>query len=501
MSLHAQLSPEAEAALLKQQRNTTITSIIISILSCILLLLILLFWWLKPIAPFKEDFVTYKGDLPEPPSREKPTFNRPVQHKPSRPSAHLNKVIISNIRSNIAIPVIDIDTPTPSTDLGSGDDFGQGMDEGTGIGSPGFRPLPYTIRKRCSEANRIDLITQNGGNAQCETAVVNTLRWLQKTQNPDGSWTSDRKVSMTAFALLTFLGHCETPDSEEFGDAVTKAISYLVNVGMKNNGKLADDIKDKHWPYEHAIATYALAEATTFCISLDIPFPRLMETTKAAGDWILEHQHTSGAWDYAYDMSGKRGGDTSIALWHIQALKACKHTGLWENSTFRDCIKKSLSYLKGKQGPDGGVGYASPSPSGEAGFTMTGGAMLAYQMWGKSHDSVVRKGARYIKKNARLDYHTADADLYRHYYHVQAMMHRGGDDWRAYNTLFRDQLLANQNADGSYKNVGGGSKVKAVAPTYQGVSVTATHYRTCLATLMLETYYRFLPATGKNAIH
>ena len=498
MSLHAQLSPEAQEALAKQQRNTTISSSIISALTCTLIFIALLFWWLKPLENTKTDFETYIGDNQEIDKPEKPVMTRSFQSKPSPPAAANSKTIVPLTRSTIVIPVTDIETPDPTAELGVGDDFGQGGGEGMGIGD-NYTRLPIVLDKRCSKEDRLDRLTNNGGTVQCEDAVVNSLRWLKKTQNTDGSWTKDRRVSMTGFALLTFLGHCETPESEEFGDAVTNAIAFLVNVGMRQGGKLADDVKDKHWPYEHAIATYALAEATTFCNSLGIPFPKLKETTKAAGDWILEHQHNSGSWDYAYDMSGQRGGDTSIALWHIQALKACKHTKLWEKKAFSGCIKKSLSYLKEKQGADGGVGYASPSPSGEAGYTMTGGAMLAYQMWAKSHDSVVRKGSKYLRRNPKLDYNTENADLYRHYYHVQAMMNRGGEDWRAYNAIFRDQLLGNQNADGSYKNVGGGAKVKAVAPTYHGDSPMATHYRTFLATLILETYYRFLPATGQKS--
>lgn len=499
MSLHAQLSPEAQEAFAKQQRNSTVSSIIISILTCTLMFIGLLYWWLDPIEESNPQITTYQRENQEKETHEKPELRRSLQQKPSPPAAANSRSIAAQTKSSIVIPVTDIETPDPTADLGIGDDFGLGSDDGPGLGD-NYTPIPVVYNKRCSKADRLDRLAKNGGTPQCEEAVIKSLRWLKATQNSDGSWTDNRKVSMTGFALLTYLGHCETPNSEEFGDSVTRAISFLVNVGMKQGGKLADDIKDKHWPYEHAIATYALAEATTFCNSLGIPFPKLKETTKAAGDWILEHQHTSGSWDYSYDMSGNRGGDTSIALWHIQALKACKHTKLWENNAFKSCIKKSLAYLKQKQGADGGVGYASPSPSGENGYTMTGGAMLAFQMWEKSHDSTVRKGAKYIRKNAQLDYNTQHADLYRHYYHVQAMMNRGGEDWRSYNQLFRDQILGNQNADGSYKNVGGGAKVRAVAPSYQGTSAMATHYRTCLATLMLETYYRFLPATGQKTI-
>ena len=73
---------------------------------------------------------------------------------------------------------------------------------------------------------------------------------------------------MTGLALLAYFGHCETPDSLEFGDSCLKGIVYLVNVGMQNNGKLGTDQSAQPFCYEHGIGTYALAEATTFCKDL-----------------------------------------------------------------------------------------------------------------------------------------------------------------------------------------------------------------------------------------
>jgi hypothetical protein len=64
------------------------------------------------------------------------------------------------------------------------------------------------------------------------------------------------------------------------------------------------------------------------------------------------------------------------------------------------------------------------------------------------------------------------------------MINHGGKEWDDYNLLFRDKLLKAQNADGSWNQ--GGIK-------HGPVNV---HMATCLATLMLEVYYRFLPGTG-----
>jgi hypothetical protein len=43
---------------------------------------------------------------------------------------------------------------------------------------------------------------------------------------------------MTGLALLAYLGHCETPLSEKYGDTVLRGLTYLINIGMSNNGKL-----------------------------------------------------------------------------------------------------------------------------------------------------------------------------------------------------------------------------------------------------------------------
>ena len=499
MSLHAQLSPEAEARLAAQQRNATITSVIIALLVVLLIGVVLLLLLLPKVETFTPEIISYQAGTEESDQVTKREMNRSVERKPSAPSASMAKVIAANTSATTAVPVPDVDIPDPSTDFGNGSDFGDGWGSGDGVGSGGgFGNIPAVLRERCSKEDRLDRLAKNGGNEKCEEAVVKSLRWLKKTQSEDGSWVGQYKVAMTGFSLLAYLGHCETPNSEEFGDSVLRAIVYLINISIKNEGKIADDYKDKHWCYDHAIATYALAEAATFCTKLDINIPNLNKAVKLSGDWILNHQASSGSWEYSYDQSGERGGDNSIGLWQIQALKACKHTGLWENKEFTRPIRTALEYIKRTQADSGGIGYASAREHDSIGFTMTGAGMLAYQMWGKGHDSVVRKGAEYIKKNTEFDYNSPTADLYRHYYHAQAMINRGGNDWKFYNNIFRDQILNNQNEDGSWKDVGGGEKIKGVATNFRGNTGLAIHYRTCLATFMLEVYYRFLPATGSG---
>jgi prenyltransferase beta subunit len=369
---------------------------------------------------------------------------------------------------------------------------GIGMNDG-GTGKL-FIMIPETMRKRCSKQDRLARLKENGGTPECEEAVMKSLRWLKSIQNPDGSWGEDKpaeysgKSAMTGFVLLAYLGHCETPMSEEFGDSCLRGITYLVNLGMKNDGKMGTHFHD-HWCYEHAVATYALGEAATFCTQLKIAVPNLMEVTEKAGQFIIDNQHENGGWAYSYATKGGHP-DVSIAGWHLQALKACSHTNIRYRGMVA-CVGKGLNYLESCQAPNGGFGYAGMTPAHGDYFTMTGVGVLCNQMWGKGSAKDAKKGIEYISLNTKLDYATAHSDLYQHYYEAQVMMQAGGSEWKKYNDLFRDQILLNQNADGIWKQPGSGNN----AYLYGKNTINGKLYRNVACTLMLEVYYRFL-ATG-----
>jgi hypothetical protein len=487
MSLHAELSPEAQARLDAQKRNSTISSIIISALTVVLLGLILAFILIKPLFQETPTIVTYQGNSSKDEEMETRKMTNQIQRKPSAPSSSLAKVIAANTTSPTAVPIPEVDVPDPSTDFGSGDDFGDGWGSGGDGGGGGFGNIPATMRKRCSKEDRIQRLQESGGTEKCEEAVVKALDWLQKTQNKDGSWDGTNKSAMTGIAILAYLGHCETPLSEKYGDTVLRGLTFLINMGMANNGKLIEKGGEKNnsWVYEHGISTYALGEATTFCKQLGVNVPNLQEVTQRAGQYIIDNQHKSGGWDYKYSEDSGRGGDLSVVAWQVQALKACKHTGL-DFRNMRSCMNKALDYVRARSASNGAYCY-----TGNAGKkpyeTLTGAGMLCMQMWDKGSDSTVRSAAKYLRKNSKFKWADPSeaSDLYAHYYESQAMMNRGGEDWKFYNKNFRDELLAAQNEDGSFKATGW---------TKHGVN--KTHYRTCLATLMLEVYYRFLPGTG-----
>jgi prenyltransferase beta subunit len=372
---------------------------------------------------------------------------------------------------------------------GTGTGFGRGAGAGSGLGIGGgggklFGLIPESMRKRCSKEDRLERLKESGGTPECDEAVVKGLRWLKQNQNSDGSWGTSNHPAMTGLALLCYFGHCETPVSDEFGESCLRAIVYLVNLGIKNNGKMASNFTSNGWVYEHAIATYALGEAYTFCKEINYEVPNLKEITEKAGQFIIDNQNQNGGWAYLYAKE-KGHTDSSIVGWQLQALKACSHTDI-KYKGMKSSVNKGLDYLSRLQGSNGGFGYSNNTVRP----ALTGVGVLCFQMWGKANSSEARKGVKFIRDNFKLDWNTQDSDLYSHYYASQAMMQAGGANWKFYNDLFREQLLSNQNPDGSWK---------APKFTAHGQSPGNVVYRTTLSILMLEVYYRFLNTGGGSA--
>ena len=371
------------------------------------------------------------------------------------------------------------------TGKGFGNGSGNGMGNGHGMGKL-FGLLPEALSKRCNSQDRKQRLRDNGGTPECEEAVVKGLRWLKAHQSADGSWGAQHKSAMTGLALLAYFGHCEDPHSEEFGESCLKGITYLIDIGMKNDGKLSPDVNTQPFCYEMGIATYAIAEAATFSKETKFDVPNLMAITEKAGQFIINNQHQNGGWAYQYATYDGHT-DVSVVGWQVQALKACSHTGI-KFPGMVPCISRALKYLGSCQNNIGAFGYTNAPPK-DAFNRLTGVGVLCNQMWGK-RGAEVSKGVRAISKNSKFDFNGDSGNLYEHYYESQAMMQYGGPEWRKYNDMFRDQILKNQNADGSWKKPAG----KDIASSGEDV------YDTSLCVLMLEVYYRFLTTGGGGAL-
>ena len=365
------------------------------------------------------------------------------------------------------------------------------------------------------------------GGALTEVAVDKALKWLKDHQDEDGSWKTVDKteaVSMTGLALLTFLGHGETPSSPVFGNTVEKAIKYLIS-NQQPSGLLAPGGRG----YGHGICTYALSES--YALTRIMAVRDAME--KAVG-YLVDGQQATGGFDYSY-AKGDRW-DMSVSGWQFQALKAAKMAGS-TNPKLDEAIEKSINFIKHQAfAPSaGGFCYSGkPGVQSQGGATpsMTGAGTLCLQLLGQGRSTEAKAGVKFLetttmvwpqsatsaeeaglkalqaevdKAEAAVKAATtpaakalaedrlksaqaavtakspAKASVYTWYYVTQAKFQDGGATWDAWNRVFARELVKNQQHDGHWENGDWGGPV----------------YTTTLCALMLEVYYRYLPTYKK----
>lgn len=328
-----------------------------------------------------------------------------------------------------------------------------------------------------------------------EDAVLKALRWLKKTQGADGSW-NQNKSAMTGLAILTFLAHDERPGkSEEFGDAVQRAIEFLMAGQDRTTGLFAN--QDQHC-YSQPIAAYAMCEAYGMTLN-----PNVKESAELALLAIIKGQHPTGGWTYKMDPSvdpatGKYRDDTSYMGWCAQALKAAKLAGLKVEGLDR-AAKLAVKGFKGNAGENGGFGYTSKS--GTHGLTSVGA--LCMGILGAGEDKAVRNSLA-IMDRWRIGPYAAENKVgenpqYYFYYATQSKFNFGGTGWKHWESEMRTSYIPSQHVQ------------QSAIKDHKGVDRDIGWWEngdkhsdrpvmdTCLTALQLMVYYRNLPTTMAEA--
>ena len=362
--------------------------------------------------------------------------------------------------------------------------------------------VPKSMSGRCDKLGRISRLRRAGvqNPVAVERAVTNSLNWLTTNQNDDGSWGKTAHGAMTGFALLCYLGHCDLTDSVVYGNAVTKAINYLVDLGIKKDGWLYTTNNRHGAAYAQGIATYALAESygmteKDFILpTLEKAVHRIVAGQKQDGGWYYLEQR-KGPDNLRFDDFGKNvkdASDTSVSGWQFQALKAAFNTGAVFPGVEPALEAAVKNFYRVYSPKNGGFGYRKASDSNNIKHKLTGVGSLGLQSWKSGHSSedhkkqVLKKAIEHILKNNKgMNYGSEDSNLYSWYYDTQAIFNYGGIAWTSWNRRMEPMLLAAQNANGSWPAEGSNLTAKRGGKD-------ADVYRTTLCTLMLEVYYRYV---------
>ena len=353
-------------------------------------------------------------------------------------------------------------------------------------------PSPVVLTGMLQSRNpgtRATALGEYGGGHTVQ-AVLRALRWLAVNQNVDGSWGSS-KPAMTSLALLAYLAHGDTPNSEEFGTVVENGLRFLIGA-QQNDGRFRG--RDNH-DYTQPIAAYALAEAYGMTKT-----PRVREAAIKAMERVVNGQNRAGSWDYNLNPASERN-DISYAGWCIQALKAAEIGGLTRDVPgIKTAMKRAVAGVKGNfraSGDLGGFGYTSPSAT----HGLSGVGVLALQFLGEGRSLEAHLGLAGLHRwpfdweNPR-----GRSPVYYWYYNTQAYFQEGGRMWDQWNEQFSHALVGVQQIisreESGYVDHRGNPQETGFWDSPAESELTGGNGRvmdTILCSLMLEVYYRYLP--------
>jgi hypothetical protein len=366
------------------------------------------------------------------------------------------------------------------------------------------------------------LILELGGTPETEAAVQAGLDWLVRHQAADGSWSSaclgpkrdqplsrcaepgppcsdpgsDYSMAQTGLALLALQapGHYDF-NERPYSPQVRRGLEWMAarqdpaGALVGPNSGTAPSYRT-YFMYEHAIASFALAEACAVRKALgEGPDPQLDRAARKAIGFIVAQQHDDGGWRYKTDK--KEQSDTSVSGWAMLALKSALEAGL---PVSPKTVARTRDFFRKCETEDGKTGYKDPSSTRSDALTAVG--VLVHLLLLKEHDSpLVRKAVPYLDSRAETHarmIHAGQAEFYTLYNVTLALYQAGGDHWEHWNHEIRDAVVENQIA------VPGCLRGSWSPQSTNGASVGGRIYSTALGTLILEVYYRYARKPGQG---
>jgi hypothetical protein len=216
---------------------------------------------------------------------------------------------------------------------------------------------------------------------RAEEALEARLRFLQKTQNADGTWGGEGsyKIASTAFALIAFMAKGYFPDEGPYGEVLSKGVGALLREGRPSDGYMGRVM------YEHGLATLALSELWGHTDRDE----QVRSALKLAVKVILGSQGEVGAWRYQPTPRG--GGDVSVTAMMTVALASAREAGILVPDKVMD---RAIHYVEMCSNEvDGGFSYTGVGPSAPE---RSAAAVVSLMMCGRHDTEVVQRGLRYV---------------------------------------------------------------------------------------------------------
>ena len=390
------------------------------------------------------------------------------------------------------------------------------------VAGPPAEPLGlYSQRTR---PDREKWIGKVGGTPQSELGVTAGLDWLARHQAEDGHWGPDclgsgpssrceqehpcmgpggkYDAALTGLPVLAFqAGGNYDFNQHAYSDNVRRGLDWLV-ARQGPNGELVGPLNrlgqapgepaayNQRYMYEHAIATFALAEACAVARAAQRhPDEKYLAAANKAVKFIESQQHGDGGWRYTSNKGNP--SDTSVSGWVMLALKTAKEADLPVEA---ETLSRMTAFFERAADPlTGRTHYQGLRFVTDA---TTGVGMLVDEFVTHHNDSeLIHLASAYLADQAEARWgagRVGGSDFYLWYNCTLAMFMAGGGPWKRWNDVVRNHVISLE-LHGSDCNRGSWD------PNDQFGGEGGRVYSTALAVLALEVYYRFARDDGSQA--
>ncbi len=316
---------------------------------------------------------------------------------------------------------------------------------------------------------RPDMVTP-----ETEQAIQKGLAYLARTQARNGCWRSEAMggvypTAMTALGGLAMMAAGNTPSEGEYADNVRRAVYFLLS-STGRNGLITAMVEENRSMHGHGFALMFLAQAYGAEQDTDLQ-RRLHEAISRAIGLTAKSQSFNGGWLYTPDQNGDEG---SVTVTQIQALRAARNAGI---KVPKSTITRACEYIQKCANDDGGISYSLMSRGSRP--AISAAAVATLYNAGQYENPVAHKALEYLKKLLKGSNSATVFQGHRFYallYTSQAMFFSGDEDWKEFYPKHRDELIKQQNADGSWQGDFAGHV-----------------YGTSIALLVLQLPYQYLP--------
>jgi len=308
---------------------------------------------------------------------------------------------------------------------------------------------------------------------QTQTAIKKGLDFLAKSQGDDGAFTRDADgqaypVAMTSLAGMAFLANGNTPSRGPYSENVARIVEFLIN-NTQASGLITGPAQEHGYSmYGHGFAMLFLSSC--YGMETDDRTRDRMKKIITNAITLTGGASSNGGWCYT-PSSGDEG---SVTVTQMQGLRAASNAGF---TVPKGIIEGGVHYLEMCKAPEGGICY-SLSTGGAAHLPISAAAIATLYNAGQYDSKLADSCMAYVSQQFDIqkdNFSKGGHDYYTHLYAAQAFYQAGDKYWDKYFPGARDQLIKQQQGDGSWSGEIGQT------------------YCTSIALIILQLPYKYLP--------